>query len=62
MDTPEMTDVSVKVEFLGYNCVSRSLLQIKTRWRDEITGSEEVCEFGPYIPIRLGQNCIEVLG
>jgi hypothetical protein len=57
-----MTDVSVKVEFLGYNCVSRSLLQIKTRWRDEITGSEEVCEFGPYIPIRLGQNCIEVLG
>jgi hypothetical protein len=62
MDTPEMTDVSVKVEFLGYNRISRSLLQIKSRWRDEITGSEEVCEFGSYVPVGLGKDCIEVLG
>jgi len=54
MDTPEMTDVSVKVEFLGYNRISRSLLQIKSRWRNQITSSEEVCKFGPYIPVGLG--------
>jgi hypothetical protein len=62
MDTPEMTDVSVKVEFLGYNRISRSLLQIESRWRDEITSSEEVCEFGSYVPVGLGKDCIEVLG
>jgi hypothetical protein len=54
MDTPEMTDVSVKVEFLGYDRVSRSLLKIKTRWRDEITSSEEVCQFRSDIPVGLG--------
>lgn len=62
MNTPEMTDVSVKVEFFCYNCITRSLLQIKTRWRDEITSSEEVCEFGSYIPVGLGQDCVEVFG
>jgi hypothetical protein len=62
MNTPEMTDVSVKVEFLGYNGVSRSLLQVEPRWRDEITSSEEVCEFGPYVPVCLGQDCVKVLG
>jgi len=45
MDTPEMTDVSIKIEFLGDNRISRSLLQIKPRWRDEITSSKEVREF-----------------
>jgi len=62
MDTPEMTDVSIEIEFLGDNRITRSLLQIKTRWRDEITSSEEVCEFRPYVPIGLGQNCAKVLG
>jgi hypothetical protein len=62
MNTPEMTDVSVKVEFLGYNRISRSLLQIKTGWGDEITSSEEVCEFGSYVPVGLSQDCVEVLG
>jgi hypothetical protein len=62
MNTPEMTDVSVKVEFLGYNRISRSLLQIESGWRYEVTSREEVCELGPYIPVGLGQNCVEVLG
>jgi len=62
MDTPEMTNVSIKVEFLGDNRISRSLLQIKTRGRDEITSSEEVCEFRSYVPVGLGQNCAKVLG
>jgi hypothetical protein len=56
MDTPEMTDVSVEVEFLGYDNVSRSLLQIQTRWRNEITRSEEVGELGSDVPIRLAEN------
>jgi hypothetical protein len=54
MNTPEMTDVSVKVEFLGYNRISRSLLQIESGWRYEVTSSEEICEFGPYIPVGFG--------
>lgn len=62
MDTPEMTDVSVKVEFLSDNRVSGRLLEIKSRWRDEITGSEEVGEFGSDIPVCLCQDCGEVFG
>lgn len=57
-----MTDVSVKVEFLSDNRVSGRLLEIKSRWRDEITGSEEVGEFGSDIPVCLCQDCGEVFG
>ena len=62
MDTPEMTDVSVKVEFLSYDCISGRLLEIKSRWRDEITSSEKVGEFGSDIPVCLCQDCGEVFG
>ena len=57
-----MTDVSVKVEFLSYDRISGRLLKIKSRWRDEITSSEEVCEFGSDIPVCLCQDCGEVFG
>lgn len=57
-----MTDVSVKVEFLSYDRISGRLLKIKSRWRDEITSSEKVCEFGSDVPIRLCQDCGEVFG
>lgn len=56
MDTPEMTEISVKVEFLGYDRVTRSLLQVETGWGDEITGSKEVSHLGSDIPIRLCQD------
>jgi hypothetical protein len=62
MNTPEMTDVPVEVEFFGYNRVSRCLLQIETGWRDEITRSEEVGEFSSDVPVGLCKHSIEVLG
>lgn len=42
MDTPEMTDVSVKVELFRNNRVSGRLLQIETSRRDEVTRGEKV--------------------
>lgn len=56
MDTPEMTEVSVEIELLGDDGVTRCLLQIETGRRDEITGSEEVGKLRSYIPVGLGEN------
>jgi hypothetical protein len=42
MNTSEMTQVSVIVQLFRDNCVTRSLLQVETGRRDQVSGSQEV--------------------
>lgn len=60
MDTPEMTEVPVKVELLGDDSVTGRLLQVETGWRDEVSGGKEVGEFLADIKVRFGEDRGEV--
>ena len=60
MDAAEMTEVTVKVEFLGNNGVTRSLLQIQTCGRYKIASSEEECELRSNIKVGLSNSREEV--
>jgi len=62
MDTSEMREVSVEIELFSNNGVTGRLLQVETGWRDQISGSQEVSQFLPDVPIRLLQYRLEITG
>jgi hypothetical protein len=60
MDTPEMTEVSIKVELFGNDSVAGRLLQVETGRRDEVSGGQEVGEFLADIKVGFGKDGGEV--
>jgi hypothetical protein len=60
MDTPEMTQVSVKVELLRDNRIPAGLLQVEARRRDEVARSEEVRQLGANVPVGLCEQLLKV--
>jgi hypothetical protein len=60
MDTSEMADVTLPVEFLCDDCESRCLLEVETCRRDEIARSQEVGQFGTNVEIDFGQYFLKI--
>lgn len=56
VNTPEMTDVSVPIELFGNDGEARSLLEIQTCRRHEVTSGEEVRHFGADVKVHLVNN------
>jgi hypothetical protein len=61
VDTPEMREVSIKVQLFRDNGITTGLLQVETGRTDEVAGSEEIRQFRPNVPIGLCQNALKPL-
>jgi len=45
MYTSEMTDITLPIQLLSDYRETRGLLQVKTRWRNEVASCEKIREF-----------------
>jgi hypothetical protein len=62
MNTSEMTQVSVIVQLFRDNCVTRSLLQIETGGRYQVSSGQKVGQLLADVEIRFCQCVHEVFG
>lgn len=60
MNTSEMTDIALPVEFLSYDSKTRRLLQVKTSGRDQISCSKEICKFGSDVEAYFAHDFCEI--
>ena len=56
MDGPKVADVPLPIQFFGYDCETRCLLEIESAWRYKISCCKEVGELCTDVKINLRQN------
>lgn len=60
MDTSEVANVTLPVQLLRNNSESCSLLEIETRWGDEIACGQEVGKFCSNVEVYFAQDLLEI--
>lgn len=60
MDTTEMADISIPIQFFGDYSETSGLLQVESSRRDKVTRCEKIGQLCAYIPICTLHHFVDV--